>query len=194
MSQSLLNYGVKSYDFFFDRDAVLSRLSKKEAKVLSRTGLRGRDEIRRRVKPGRKKQENDGIYPTYHTHKNAGLRFVLFVVHPIRASVLIGPQKFSTEVYGQPLVSSTITGGGRDERGRFLKETSTKHVIGWLEKAPSKPVPQLINEGGESQFTYRYKSGKTYVRRVKYRAFPFVTDAEKPTLERMKQLLRDIPL
>lgn len=193
MSQSLLNYGVKSYDFFFDRDAVLTRLSKKEAKVLSLTGLRGRDEIRRRVKPGSKKKENDGIYPRYHTHKNAGLRFVLFVVHPLRASVLIGPQKYSTEVYGQSLVSST-TEGGRDERGRFLKNATTKHVIGWLEKVPSKPVPQLINEGGESQFTYRYKSGKTYVRRVKYRAFLFVTDAERPTLERMKKLLRDIPL
>lgn len=182
MSSQLFSYGVKSYDFFFDRDAVLTRITKKERRVLSLTGLRGRDEIRRRVKPGGKKNaENTGLYPRYRTHKNAGLRFVLFVYNPLKGSVLIGPQKYSTDVYGQSITRSSSVVGDRE-------------VIGWLEKTPSKPVPQLINEGGTSRFHYRYKSGKSYTRIVRYRSFPFVTDAERPTLERMKKLLRDIPL
>lgn len=195
MSSPLLTYGVKSYDFFFDREMVLSRLTKKERRVLSLTGLRGRDEIRRRVKPAPKKAtENTGLYPTYHQGSKQGLRFVLFVLNPERGSVVIGPQKYSTEVYTQGLVRKTRQRGGRDARGRFLPRTQDKTIIGVLEKTPEKPVPQLINEGGNSEFHYRYKSGKQYRRTVRYRAFPFVTDAELPTLNRMKQLLRDIPL
>ena len=165
-------FGIKKFDFFFDRDLVIDRLSKKEQKVLSLTGLRGRDLIRRNVKPAPRNQDKaHGPLPYYHGHKNVGLRYVLFVASLADRGVIIGPQYFP---------------GTEHSRSR--------HKFGIVELNSPKPIPQLINEGGTVEKHITYKSGVSVSDIQDYRPYPFVTNAIEPTTERFKQLLASVPL
>ena len=166
MANPSLQFGFKSFDFFFDRQRVLSRLSNKEARVLRKTGAVGRREIRKRVRPAPKRnRKKRSKYPYYHVSPNAGLRYVLYVYNPNRGSVVIGPQKFG--------VSSR----------RYRQQQRS------IKNKPTKPIPQLINEGGTVVRQYRYKSGRTYQVTKRYRSFPYVDDAFAPTMRAFRRNL-----
>ncbi|MCA9266223.1 MAG: hypothetical protein KDA60_20325 [Planctomycetales bacterium] len=60
-------------------------------------------------------------------------------------------------------------------------------------KQQSKPVPQLLNEGGVAVRTVK-KKGRRRKQRARYKARPFRDRALEPTATKMAELMKDIPL
>lgn len=85
--------GNVSFKMFFDRAKVLEQLSKKEERVLNRTGGEGRQTIKRSMRPGGKagKASMPGEPPRWQTKK---LRDAIFYGYDgSTRSVVIGPIK-----------------------------------------------------------------------------------------------------
>lgn len=169
-----LDFGIKDYTFFFDRTVVEKSISRNEKRILSGTGAFGRKVMRRNIRKAPKKRRagRSDVFPRYHEHPNTGLRLILFSYNPTSRSVVIGPQKFTTK----SINSKSF------KRGRRLTTTSTK------------PVPQLLNDGGTAVRVLTYRSGHLYRRTVKYRKFPFATFAMFPTIKKFQQLTQEIGL
>lgn len=99
---------------FFDRQKVLSKVSRAERRVLSRFGAYVRQDAKRRIRR-RKRPSQPEESPTNQT----GLfkRHIYFLFDPDRRSVVIGPTRLSTGhdapatlEYGGPAVVETSDG------------------------------------------------------------------------------------
>lgn len=160
---------------FFDRTAVENAISKYERRVLSGAGSFGRRVMRNSIRKAPKKRKGKtrvrpaGRPPRYHVHRNAGLRLILFEYSAHSGSVVIGPLKFRR---------STTTGATKFSRGRRTKVVNTS----------GKPVPQLVNDGGNGRKVIEYRSGHTYTRQTTHRSFPYRDLAMEPTVSKLREL------
>ena len=95
--------GIKSYNFFFDRQQVINGLDRKRYKVLQRTGAYGRKVMRSGFRVSRKgKSAAPGQIPMHHARGGQGLKRVLYEYNKHSESVAIAPRLFRTP--GQGLV------------------------------------------------------------------------------------------
>ena len=99
---------------FFDRQQVLSKVSRAERRVLSRFGAYVRQDARQRIRR-RKRPSQPGESPTHQTGRLK--QHISFLFDPDRRSVVIGPTKLSTGSdapatleYGGQAVVETSTG------------------------------------------------------------------------------------
>lgn len=82
-------------DFFFDRAAVLDRLSEANHKALSKSGAFVRRRARTRLRR-RKRVSGPGESPSVHTtDRTATLKNILFALDPSSDSVVIGPVRLN---------------------------------------------------------------------------------------------------
>lgn len=175
MATAPFTVGVKDFAFFFDRDAVINRLSRYERQVLTRTGAAGRTIIRNKIRRAPKSKSGqarskESIYPRYHGSSKLGLRQILFFYSPQRKSVVIGPFRYNPS--------------GWSRRDRYGHRFVTNPV--------GKTVPQLLNEGGHAKRKDEWPSGVTKSRRVRYRRFPFRDDSVPAIRDTKLALMREL--
>lgn len=170
------SFGIKGFEMFFDRTAVENAIGRYERKVLSGTGSFGRRVMRNSIRKapkqrrGRTRVRIAGKPPRYHVHRNTGLRLILFEYNPNVGSVVIGPLKFRR---------FRRSGAESFSRGRRTR----------IQNTSGKPVPQLVNEGGNGRKIIEYKSGHTYTRPTVHRAFPYRDLALLPTVAKMREIM-----
>ena len=168
-------FKIKRFKFLFESQKLLSRLDKKERRVLSLTGVTGRREVRKRVRPrpkSRTRRKNRTRFVYSHVGPNQGLREVYFVYEPNKGTVVIGPRKYSNSGNTQQVDtgSSRIT---------YRRNTT---------------LPDLMNEGGTVSKQTTYKSGGSVIKNIRYVARPFVTDAVPATQKRFRELMAKVEL
>lgn len=128
---------------FFDREAVLKRLNRKEWKVLSGTGAFARTVAKRLMKPGgfgsKQRFSQPGQPPRYHTRK---LKDLIFFAHDKdNDSVVIGPVSFKSQAQ---LLQGAKSGAQVLEEGGLLyfpqrKRNPTGYVKARPYMAPTMP-------------------------------------------------------
>lgn len=110
------SFGKVNFDLFFDRHAVMSRLDKKEQRVLGGTGAFGRQVIRQSIRAGGKKNKRSepGKPPRYHKRGFASLKDGIFFQAELNEGrVVIGPNK---------LITKTIPKGNLASGAQLLEE------------------------------------------------------------------------
>lgn len=138
------------FEYFFDRPEMLRRMSRKEARDLSRIGAYARSAIKKSMRPGKgKKTSAPGKPPLYHT---GALRDgILFAYEPSRHVVVIGARKLNGRVTpGIPRVLN--------EGGSITLQPSKKRIVGPDARGRVRTVKQ------------------TGARRVNIAARPFASD------------------
>lgn len=122
--------------FFFDRQAVISAITRGERKVLSKQGAFLRGSFRRALRR-RKKPSSPGQYP--HVHSNdryASLKNTLFAYDPPRHSVYVGPVRINTKHN----VPELLTHGGtiRKKNGKTVHIRKRKMIKDKYEEVKDK--------------------------------------------------------
>lgn len=85
------------FEYFFDRPEMLRRMSRKEARDLSRIGAYARNAIRKSMRPGKgKKTSAPGKPPLYHT--GALRNGILFAYEPSKHVVVVGARKLNGRI------------------------------------------------------------------------------------------------
>jgi len=164
---SQLGLSLQVKHLFFDRQEVIDKIGKAEAKALSKAGAfvrrRARSSIRRR-----KAVSQPGSPPSCHsTDKVATLKNILFAYEPREESVVVGPVKLNGHAYqGSLLTSGTVpeTAEFGGSVGLREKQVGTR----WVSQGRRKPRP----------------GQPTRIRQAKYRPRPFMQPAlaaEAPT-------------
>ena len=150
-----------------DKATMDTAYDKYERKVLTRTGAFSRRVMRNSIrrKPKRKAYTPIPPYPRYQANSSSGLRLIIFVYDKIKGTITVGPVKFKSS-----------------QRRRFKNRTET-----WSYSKTS--VPQLLNEGGTVNVDQMYKSGRSYFKTYRFRAFPFVNEALEISVKRMKEII-----
>lgn len=166
--QQQSQFGRVRFDLFFDRQKVMSRLDRKEKRVLGGTGSFTRGFMRRLFRPGGKKgkQSSPGEPPRYHTRGFASLKDgVFFHADLDKGSVVIGPNKLRTQV--------SPTGGAAS-------------------------TAELLDKGGRGTITsYRHnknRPGKLKRRIGRWRARPFTRKSLIAGDAKMRELMEKVDL
>jgi hypothetical protein len=100
---------LRMRDFFFDRQAIVDRLSQANRRALSKVGAflrrRARSSLRRRKSPS-----PPGNPPSVHSDDNvATLKNILFAYEPEHESLVVGPVALNQRFYiGPQLGSATV--------------------------------------------------------------------------------------
>ena len=156
-----------NYSLFFDRNAVMSRLDRKELRLLRRTGGFGRQFIRRSMRSGGKKgkQSLAGQPPRYHRRGPGSLKDGIFFQFDLdRGSVIVFANRLTTSV--KPAGMSS---------GAELQEFGGRATITTFRHNKDRPG------------TRKRRTGR-------WEARPFVRPALKPTGKRMRELAKEIDL
>lgn len=178
------------YSQFFDRTAVIARITRKERRVLGRSGAFGRRTIRNMIRR-RKSISSPGNPPHAHVSGNTGLKLVLFGYSASRQSVAIGHLKFNTQKSQYTRRERSSGRAGRDKvSGRFVPRGPGPRVQ--ITRKASKPIPALLNSGGTTRLTKKYlTSGKTYNRVLNYQPRPFRDLAFPIVNQKFRQLMAE---
>lgn len=122
---------------FFDRDAVLKEMTKKEKKVFSKIGAFIMRRARKSLKKGKRKHlaGTPGGAPASHTEKLR--KSVLFAWDSATRSVVVGPYLFGGGPT-RPTVPELLEYGGRSsETGK------TYHAFPYMRPAAAAELPKL---------------------------------------------------
>lgn len=128
---------------FFDSEAIKSRTTPAERRVLSKFGAHVRRTARQSIRFTKKAVSRPGQPPRSHSRdKTASIRNILFAFDPARRSVVIGPVKLNMT---QGLDSVTVIAG---------------------------TVPQVLEYGGRITITEKKRLGSSQWRRADMRRTP----------------------
>lgn len=153
---------------FFDREAVLRRTEAAERKVLSRAGAFVRTRARTSIKR-RKGISAPGTPPNAHIKGTDGVKKILFMYDPRKATVIIGPVKFNS--HGNVTVPGLLEYGGTKRDEVTVTRTRSKQ------------------KGSKGRFTGAIKSRRRINHR--YLARPFMRPALALEAPKFPQLWKD---
>lgn len=134
---------MRMKDFFFDKQAVKSRMSKANRKALSKAGAfirrRARSSLRRR-----KKTSQPGQPPSVHsTDGVATLKNILFAYEPLSESLVVGPVRLNQKVFlGPDLGDGTVPQVHEFGASAKIREVKVGHrwFTGVRRVRPGQPV------------------------------------------------------
>lgn len=176
--------------FFSDQRALLNRIDKKNRRVLIRTGAYGKGIVKRSMKKAP--------------------RETMTVLHRRRDGTLVARNKRLKRYKSSPPGSPPFVRKGQLKRftDYYLGETGRSVVVGPY-KLPSKtrsskPVPQVLEEGGTVVYPRRYSASRRSRRRqaargaagskpivIKIAARPYIKPSLPPSAKKMGQFLRE---
>lgn len=162
-------FGRVNFDLFFDRQAVVSRLDRKERRILSGTGSFGRGVMRRSIRKAGKRYDASSATgpPRYHSRGFGSLKDGIFFQADLAGgSVVIGPNRLRTNVTPHGGLASSA---------------------------------QLIDEGGTAtirsfRFNSRERPSRITSRRARWRQRSFTEPSYAPTRSKMLELTAKVNL
>lgn len=160
----------KLTDFFFDKKAIVDKLSSGERRAMVKIGSHIRRAARSAIRK-RKRSSLPGSPPSSHTSsKVATLRNILFGYEPSKHTVVVGPVLLSRLSRRRAFYLPKPGVRGRDAQGRFTLKSDGGVWIANFE--PSRTSPALMEFGGTARATL---DGTSSV--LRYAARPFMGPA-----------------
>ena len=160
--------GRVKFNLFFNRQTIKSRLTRKERKVLGKTGSFTRGVMRRGIRKAGKRYDPDKHTgpPRYHSRGFGSLKDgIFFQADLVRSSVVIGPNKLGTNV--DPV--------GKRSSAQLLNEGGIGIMRSFRYRGANKP----------SRWTQR---------RGHWKKRSFTEPAFRPGTEKLRELIRTVEL
>ena len=170
---------VSMKDFFFDRDAVRSKLTKKRHAALLNAGALTRKVAKNSLRR-RKKRSSPGQTPSVHTRdQNVTLKNVQFAFDPNSEETIVGPVGLVDHITGEGAVPGIL------ERGAMVSEPNArrrKRKIGMSGEIEIDPKRKRQGKTTKDVVDWHGKN-----RKVKYARL--TTDAQVARADRINQEL-----